>query len=63
MHNDIGPVILGTLSVVFAGYGIRELTLAYKVAALKEWCEKAAQGADGVFVAMIFAGMTLSIIN
>jgi len=62
MHNEIGAVFLGLLSAVFAGYGVRELTVAYRIVALKEWGEKAVQGAAGVGVAVVFAGMTWQIL-
>jgi hypothetical protein len=63
MHNEIGPGVLGLLSVVFAAYGVRELALAYRVVALKDWGEKAVQGAAGVCVAVVFAVMTWQILN
>jgi hypothetical protein len=63
MHNQIGPLVLGSVSAVFAGYGFRELTLAYKVAALKEWSGKAVAGAASVCVAALFAVMTLQILG
>jgi hypothetical protein len=63
MHNEIGPVVLGLLSVVFAGYGVRELTFAYRLVAFKDWSEKALQGAAGVCVAVVFAAMTWQILN
>lgn len=59
MQDQIGSVILGSISAVFAGYGIRELALAYKTAALQAWSEKAIPGAAGVLVAAVFAAMTL----
>jgi hypothetical protein len=48
---------------LFAGYGIRELTLAYKAAALKEWSERAALGAAGVLLAALFVAMTRQILG
>jgi hypothetical protein len=63
MHNEIGPAVLGLLSVVFAAYGVRELALAYRVVAVKDWGEKAVQGAAGVCVAVVFAVMTWQILN
>jgi hypothetical protein len=63
MHNEIGPVVLGLLTVVFAGYGVRELALAYRTAALRDWSEKAVQGAAGVCVAVVFAAMTWQILH
>lgn len=62
MHNEIGPVVLGCLSAIFAGYGIRELTLAYQTATLKDWSERALPGAGGVFLAAVFAAMTFHIL-
>ena len=63
MQNEMGPVVLDALSVVFVGYGLREVVLDYKSAALRDWSEKAVQGAAGVGVAVVFAGMTLQILN
>jgi hypothetical protein len=54
MHNQIGSAALGGLSAVFGGYGIRELTLAYKTTALKAWNERAVAGTAGMFVAAVF---------
>jgi hypothetical protein len=55
MHDPIGPMFLGSLSAVFAGYGLRELALAYRTAALKAWSERAIPGAGGIIVAALFA--------
>jgi len=63
MHDQIGSVVLGSLSAVFAGYGVRELALAYKAAALKAWSERAVPGTASVFVAALFAVMTLQILG
>jgi hypothetical protein len=59
MPDQIGPIILATLSLLFATYGIRELASAYKTAALTDWTERAVPGAGGVLVAALFAVMTL----
>jgi hypothetical protein len=63
MHNEIGPVVLGGLSAIFAGYGIRELALAYQTAALKDWSERAVPGAGGVLLAALFAAMAVHILG
>lgn len=63
MDGEIGPVVLGGLSAIFAGYGIRELALAYKTSALKKWSERAVPGASGVLLAGLFAVMALQVIN
>jgi hypothetical protein len=59
MHNEIGAVVLGSLSAVFAGYGVCELTLACRVTALSAWTKRAAAGSAGVFVAAMLALMTV----
>jgi hypothetical protein len=59
MRDQIGPVVLGVLSLLFAIYGIRELATAYKTAALPAWTERAVPGAAGVLVAALFAVMTV----
>jgi hypothetical protein len=63
MHNEIGPVVLGALSAIFSGYGIRELALAYKATAIREWSERAVPGAGGVLLAALFAVMTLRVLG
>lgn len=63
MYNQIGPVVLGGLSAIFAGYGIRELAIAYKTTALKAWSERAVPGAAGVLIAALFADMTFRILG
>ena len=62
MHGQIGSVVLGSLSAVFAGYGARELALAYRATGLQKWTERAAMAAASVFVAAVFAVMTLQIL-
>jgi hypothetical protein len=42
---------------------VRELALAYKAAALKAWSERAVPGTASVFVAALFAVMTLHILG
>ena len=63
MHNEIGPVVLGGLSAIFAGHGIWDLALAYQTTALKDWSERAVPGACGVVLAGLFAAMTLHILS
>jgi len=63
MHNLMGTVVLGSLSAGFGGYSVRELTLAYQAAALKAWSERAVIGAAGMFVAAVFAFMTIQILG
>jgi hypothetical protein len=63
MPNEIAPAVLGGLSAIFASYGIRELALAYKTDALKDWSERAVPGAGGVLLAALFAAMTLHILG
>jgi hypothetical protein len=62
MHYEIGAVVLGCLSAVFSGYGIRELALAYGTDASKEWSERAVPGAGGVLLGALFALMTFQIL-
>jgi hypothetical protein len=63
MHYQIGSIVLGSLSAVFAGYGFRELTGAYKTAALTAWSDRAVPGAGGVLVAALFACMTFQVLG
>jgi hypothetical protein len=63
MHNEIGPGVLAGLTGLFAGYGIRELALAYRLTALKDWSERAVPGAGGIILAGLFGAMTLRILG
>jgi hypothetical protein len=63
MDNEIAPAVLWGLSAIFAGYGVRELALAYKTSAIKKWGERAVPGAGGVLLAVLFADMALQIIG
>jgi hypothetical protein len=63
MHNEIGPVVLGFLSAVFAAYGIWELAFAYRTPKLQEWGERAVLAAGSVLLAGLFAAMTLQILG
>jgi hypothetical protein len=57
MDSQFDCVVLGSLSALFAGYGVWELTLAYKTTALKEWSERALPGTAGIIVGALFAAM------
>ena len=63
MHNEIGPVVLGSLSAVFAAYGIRKLTFAYRTPKLQEWSGRAVLAAGSVLLAGLFADMTLHMLG
>jgi hypothetical protein len=63
MHNEIGPVVLGFLSAVFAAYGTRELIVAYRTPKLREWGERAVPAAGSVVLAGLFADMTFQILG
>jgi hypothetical protein len=63
MHNEIGPLVLGFLSAVFAAYGIRELALAYRTPKLQEWGGRAVPAAGSVLLAGLFADMTFRILG
>jgi hypothetical protein len=59
VQNQVGPVVLGVLSVVFGGYGLGELVLAYRATALKDWGEKAGSGAGGILLGALFADLAV----
>ena len=63
MHEQIGPVVLGSLSAIFAGYGVWELALAYKATALQNWGGRAVMATASVFIAAVFAAMTLQVVG
>jgi len=63
MDTQIGCVVLGSLSAVFSGYSVRELTLAYRTTALKAWSERAVPGAAGMVVAALFAAMIRQVLG
>ncbi|WP_428541376.1 hypothetical protein [Rhodopila sp.] len=63
MPHQIGSVVLGILSTFFAGYGLWELALAYRSAAFRAWTERAAIAAGSMFVAAVFAAMTVQVID
>jgi hypothetical protein len=62
IQNEIGAVVLGILSAMFAAYGVWELALAYQTAELDRWTERALPGAGSVFLAAVFAFMTFQIL-
>ena len=53
--DQIGPAFLMALGLVFGGYGMRELALAYCSDPFGEWIEKAVLGAGGLAVGALFA--------
>ncbi len=63
MPHQIGSVVLGILSAFFAGYGIWQLALAYRSSAFRAWTERAAIAAGSMFVAAVFAAMTVQVLD
>ncbi len=63
MQNEIAPLVLGSLGLLFGSYGVRELVLAYKATALNAWSERALPGAAGIFVAALFAVMARQVVG
>lgn len=63
MDTQIGCVVLGSLSAMFIGYSVYELTLAYRSTALKAWSERALPGAAGMFVAGLFVLMIRQVLG
>jgi hypothetical protein len=59
MRSEIGPLVLGFQSAVFAGYGIRELAFAYRTPKLQEWGERVVPAAGSVILGGLFADMAL----
>jgi hypothetical protein len=57
MNNEIGAVVLAGLSAIFACYGIRELTYAYKASAFQEWSLRGLLGGGGVLLGALFVVM------
>ena len=56
MFDDpIGPVFLATLSLAFCGYGVWELTRAWRLEPLDQWIEKALPGAGSLTLGVLFA--------
>lgn len=63
MHDQIGSIVLGSLSSLFAAYGLFELALAYRTTGLQKWSERAVMATASVFIAAVFAVMTLQILG
>ena len=57
MNGEIAACFLGGLGLLFGGYGVWELTRAYKATALITWRERALPGGGGIIVAALFAAM------
>jgi hypothetical protein len=63
MQDQIGSIVLRSLTALFAGYGIRELVLCFRMEALRAWGEGAAIAAGSMFVAAVFSVMTIQFID
>jgi len=57
MDDQIGPVVLGAISAVFTGYGLRELWAACFIVSPAEWRNRAMPGAASLIVAGLFADL------
>jgi hypothetical protein len=53
--DQIGPVFLAALSLVFGSYGVWELALAYRLDLFGAWIEKAVLGAGGLMLGVLLA--------
>ena len=58
-ESEIGPIVMGVLSAVFGGYGLRELVLAYRIEPFDEWLARAVPAAGGVLLGVLFACIVL----
>ena len=61
MHDQISSVVFTALSAVFAGYGVSQLKLAYKVTAWAAWSDRAVTGAAGILAAALFVMIALRV--
>ena len=59
MQVQIGPAFLCALGLVFGGYGVWELALAYRIKSLHDWVEKAALGAGSLTLCVLFASCSV----
>ena len=55
LQDQIGPVFLAMLSLVFGIYGTWELALACRPWPLNQWIERVLPGAGSVTVSALFA--------
>lgn len=55
LDDEIGPAFLGALSLVFGGYGVRELALACRLGPSSAWIERALPGAGALVLGAPFA--------
>ncbi len=63
MYNQIGPTFLGVLSLLFGGYGVRELASAYDTGPFDEWIGKAGIGTSSLILCVLFASCTYQLIR
>ncbi len=63
MDIQIGPTFLGFLSLLFGGYGVRELASAYGTGPFDEWIGKAGLGTGSLILCVLFASCTHRVIR
>ena len=63
LQDQIGPVFLAMLSLIFGVYGVRELALACRPWPFDEWIERALPGAGAVTLSAVFAGCSYRLIE
>lgn len=63
LEDQIGPMFLGVLSLLFASYGVRELSLAYRLKSFEEWLGKAFIGTNGLLLGALFACCTYRLVG
>lgn len=63
MYNQIGPTFLGVLSLLFGGYGVRELASAYYTGPFDEWIGKVGLGTSSFLLCVLFASCTRHLIR
>lgn len=63
MYDQIGPTFLGVLSLLFGGYGVRELASAYEIGPFDEWIVKAGLGTSSLMLCVLSASCTHQLIR
>ena len=63
MQDQVGPAFLGALSLIFGGYGVWELALAYRIEPLDEWVAKARLAASSLALCGLFASCSVHLIR
>jgi len=61
--DQIGPMFLAALGLVFGGYGVQELALAYRLEPFDEWIEKALLAAGSLMLAALFASCSYHLLG